>query len=190
TQTWNGTTRAPVKNWSYNAGTCGFLCNANYSRNGSTCAPAVRTYNCGTLSSGKQKNSVSSYTQTWNGTSRSPSNSSYVYNTSSSTTSCRYKCSSGYNRTGSNCIKCNSGYSWDSSVKKCKKTISGNGCSSCPYGYSNGPRYGNCSSSSGNRRYKVCNGLGVTCGLEKSWSFSDMNCNKIENYSWSATIYQ
>lgn len=48
-------------------------------------------------------NSVSSYTQTWDGTAWSPANSATVYNTTASSTACNYKCDNGYAWDGINC---------------------------------------------------------------------------------------
>jgi hypothetical protein len=49
------------------------------------------------------RNTVSSYTQTWNGTARTPANSTTTYNTTPSTTSCNYKCDTNYTRHNSVC---------------------------------------------------------------------------------------
>jgi hypothetical protein len=51
-------------------------------------------------------NTVNSYSQTWNGSAWSPAATSTTYNTTASTTECRYKCSSNFYWNGSACVQC------------------------------------------------------------------------------------
>ena len=61
----------------------------------SSCTVSTQTFTCAAKpATGTVWNSVSSYTQTWNGTAWSPANSTTVYNATASTTSCRYACAS------------------------------------------------------------------------------------------------
>jgi hypothetical protein len=110
TQTRNGTTWMPSAEGTYNmtASTteCRFKCNANYTwnSNSKTCVANTRTFTCGAKpTAGTVWNSVSSYTQTWNGSVWTPADSTTTYNATASTTSCRYKCDTNYTWNGSVC---------------------------------------------------------------------------------------
>jgi len=98
TQTRNGSSRTPSYSWTYNttAGICTFKCNTNYTRSGSACVANTKTFTCAAKPTGTDRNTVSSYIQTWNGTAWNPADSATSYNVTASTTSCRYKCSTGY----------------------------------------------------------------------------------------------
>ena len=101
TQTWNGSSRAPDNTSAYNTSasttTCNFACNSNYTRNGSSCVANTQLTSCTTKPANTSWNTVSSITQTWNGSSRAPTNTS-AYNTSASIATCNYQCSTGYTR--------------------------------------------------------------------------------------------
>ncbi|MDD5213843.1 MAG: type II secretion system protein [Candidatus Gracilibacteria bacterium] len=100
TQTWNGSSWLPNSTTTYNATAsttdCTFKCNINYTWNGSSCVANTQTYTCTGLPTNAIWNSVSSYIQTWNGSSWSPTSTTATYNTTTSATSCNYKCNSGY----------------------------------------------------------------------------------------------
>lgn len=108
TQTWNGSSWTPTTTGSFNStastSECRFKCNTNYNWNSSskTCDAAKQTVNCTAKPANTVWNTVSTVTQTWTGSAWSPSNTS-TYNTTASTTECRYKCASGYYRDGSSC---------------------------------------------------------------------------------------
>ncbi|MDD4151859.1 MAG: hypothetical protein PHR68_04555, partial [Candidatus Gracilibacteria bacterium] len=68
-----------------------------------TCSANSQTYTCSGLPSNAIWNTVSSYSQTWNGSSWAPANSTTTYNTTTSTTSCNYKCNTNYTWNGSAC---------------------------------------------------------------------------------------
>lgn len=108
TQTWNGSAWAPVTNWIYSAGSCGFTCNTNYTWDGTnTCVENTQSFTCAAKpATGTTWNTVSSYTQTWNGSAWSPTNSTTSYNTIASTTACNYICATGYtwNAGTSSCV--------------------------------------------------------------------------------------
>ena len=101
TQTWNGSSWTPTTTGSFNStastSECRFKCNTNYNWNSSskTCDAAKQTVNCTAKPANTVWNTVSTVTQTWTGSAWSPSNTS-TYNTTASTTECRYKCASGY----------------------------------------------------------------------------------------------
>ncbi len=89
---------------------CG--CEDNYAWENSSCVGAKRTYSCNGLPEHAVWNTVSSYTQTWNGTSWFPPDSSAAYSEAESTTECRFKCKVNYN--------------WNSSTSTCdaaKQTV-------------------------------------------------------------------
>lgn len=158
TQTWNGTSWAPSTNTTYNesgsTSECRFKCAENYTYENSQCVGAKRTKPCDGLPKNAVWNTAESIEQTWDGYDWTPSNIG-VYNTTSSTNVCRYKCNeyckweesrcvcpcdiepcaSVENSTG-NCTatdwdeyscKCEAGYFWNDS--ECKKTYTlGNIC--------------------------------------------------------------
>ncbi len=109
TQTWNGSSWLPVTTGSYNttasSAECRFKCKTNYTWDGSKCVANTRTANCTDIPANASWNSVSAIIQTWNGEEWTPSNTS-TYNTTSSTTECRYKCADSYHTEngGTSCI--------------------------------------------------------------------------------------
>jgi len=68
------------------------------------CVNNTRTYNCWTLPANSSWNTVSSYIQTWDWSSWLPPDSTATHNTTSSTTSCVYKCNAWYYLSGTSCI--------------------------------------------------------------------------------------
>jgi hypothetical protein len=107
-QTWNGTVWYPPVSGTYNETSstteCRFACNINYGWNGSTCAADTRTnQSCTGLPSNAVWNTASSIIQTWNGANWLPSTAG-TYNTTSSTTECRYKCDTNYSWNSSACV--------------------------------------------------------------------------------------
>lgn len=76
---------------------CNFACNTNYSWNGSACVPATQVASCSAINTPSQVfNTASSITQTWNGTTWTPSNLTTVYNPTASTSECRFRCNWAY----------------------------------------------------------------------------------------------
>ena len=80
-------------------------CNSGYEWNGTSCVVMTREINCTAKPANTVWNTVSRITQTYNGSSWTPSNES-EYNTSASTQYCRYKCELYYVWNGSSCNKC------------------------------------------------------------------------------------
>ncbi|MCX6739995.1 MAG: hypothetical protein NTZ49_02080 [Candidatus Parcubacteria bacterium] len=78
-----------------------------YGCKGGICLPAIGTtryfYCAGPIPENTRWNEVSEYGQTWNGTAWLPANSTTSYNTTSSTTSCRYTCIEPYTMDGDSC---------------------------------------------------------------------------------------
>ncbi|MBR4531272.1 DUF1566 domain-containing protein [bacterium] len=89
---------------------CG--CNPGYEWNGTSCVVMTREINCTEKPENAVWNTVSSITQTYNGSEWTPSNES-EYNTSGSTQYCRFKCAPGYGWNGSSCYEC---AEWDGST--------------------------------------------------------------------------
>lgn len=111
TQTWNGSAWIPTSTGTYNtvssAEECRYICATNYTWNSgsSICVADTRTFTCADKPSANTEwNTVSNYTQTWNGTAWAPADSSTIYNATASTTSCRYKCSTDFYWNGSFCV--------------------------------------------------------------------------------------
>ncbi len=123
TQTWNGASWEPATyNSTYNktAGTCTYTCTVGYIWNGSVCETApTQSANCTGLPANAEWNTVSSITQTYDGTSWYPSTTG-VYNTTASTMQCRFKCKTNYN--------------WNSSTSKCVAATQTASCAGLPTG--------------------------------------------------------
>lgn len=79
---------------------CAYVCNANYS--GSNCTANTQSVNCSPKPGNSVWNNVSSITQTWNGSTWMPSNTS-IYSTQGSNSECRFECAAHYTwNSGSN----------------------------------------------------------------------------------------
>ena len=87
---------------------CG--CDTNYKWNASNkkCDAATKTASCTGLPANAEWNTATSITQTWNGSSWTPTTAG-MYSESSSTSRCYFKCSSGYEWNGSTCQSNSSG---------------------------------------------------------------------------------
>ena len=107
TQTWNGSTWTPSTTGVYNetasSTECRYKCSSSYHRENSACVSNTKTASCTGLPANASWNTASSITQTWNGSTYTPSTTG-VYNETASTTECRYKCSSSYHRENSACV--------------------------------------------------------------------------------------
>jgi len=110
TQTWDGSKWMPVdSDTAYNETAsdtaCRFKCDSNYTWNGLMCVADSKPFNCTEKPGGTTTvwNTVSSYTQTWNGSAWMPAETSTTYNATASTTACRYKCANNYTWSGSVC---------------------------------------------------------------------------------------
>lgn len=108
TQTWSGTEWLPadtetVYNETPDTNSCRYKCSENFTWNGSVCSANTKTFTCADKPAGTEWNTVSSYTQSWNGSSWVPADSTTAYNTSSSSTECRYKCALNYTWNSSIC---------------------------------------------------------------------------------------
>ncbi len=112
-------------------------CPSNYSWNSQwsspACAANVQTFNCVPKpSSGTVWNTVSNYSQTWNGSAWFPADSVTAYDVSPSSTECRYACDSGYGWSGTACMPTVNG-SCSATVATCTAgSVSGdNGSTAC-----------------------------------------------------------
>ena len=94
---------------------CG--CIEHYYWTGSLCEAEQQVKPCTGKPENSSWNTAESITQTWNGTDWDPSTTG-VYNTTASTSECRYKC--------------NTNYSWNSSNSTCVVTTQQGNCSSKP----------------------------------------------------------
>jgi hypothetical protein len=114
TQTWNGSGRVPITIGSYSTTgsttECRFKCKENYTYNGgnNTCVANTKTGQlCTSLVANAEWNTVSSITQTWDGSTRTPTTTG-SYNITGSTAECRFKCKDGY--------------AWDGATSTCATT--------------------------------------------------------------------
>ncbi len=107
TQTWDGEKWVPestagVYNEAASTTECRFKCKTNYTWSGSACVANTKVSPCMNLPENAQWNTVNSITQTWSGEDWQPSTTG-TYNTTSSTTQCRFKCNTNYTWNGSIC---------------------------------------------------------------------------------------
>lgn len=130
-QTWNGSAWVPADSTtSYNltssSSSCRYKCGTNFVYNGTTCTGSSKSFNCTAKPNGRRINSdgsyveyaagtawnnVSSYNQTWvwnsgiNNYNWSPVEDPVTdYNTTVSSTECRYICASGYHWNDTYCV--------------------------------------------------------------------------------------
>jgi hypothetical protein len=108
-QTWDGDLNQwlPGTSWSQGATSCGYTCNANYTWDGTVCVADTRDFTCSNiLPAHAEWNTVSKYSQTWDGGGWNPGNSTTGYSLSPASDSCRFKCSSGYHTEdgGASCV--------------------------------------------------------------------------------------
>ena len=107
TQTWDGHDWMPSNTGTYNetasSTECRFKCNAHYTWKNSQCVADQQNVNCTGLPTNASWNTASSITQTWNGNAWTPSNAG-TYNTTASSTECRYKCNTSYHWENSACV--------------------------------------------------------------------------------------
>ena len=107
-QTWNGEVWVPTSHdavYSKTPAECGFICVTGYVWDGSQCDTApTQSAKCTGLPSGAEWNTASSITQTWDGEKWVPESTAGVYNTTASTTECRFKCKTNYTWSGSACV--------------------------------------------------------------------------------------
>ncbi|MCU0662269.1 MAG: carboxypeptidase-like regulatory domain-containing protein, partial [Myxococcota bacterium] len=93
----------PTGTWSTPA-KCVWACKSGFHLEGGQCVSNVKPFNCAPKPEpGTAWNTVSSYTQTWNGSAWTPVASTTSYSTTPSTTACFYKCAANYHRSGSIC---------------------------------------------------------------------------------------
>lgn len=107
-QSWNWSSWLPSNNSVHNitasTNECRFVCNENYTWNWTSCEADVRNnINCWPIPTNAVRNTATQITQTWNWSTWFPSNAS-VYNTSSSSTECRFQCAANYSWNWSSCI--------------------------------------------------------------------------------------
>jgi len=107
-------------NWTHNINPwiCTFVCNTNYTRNWNSCilnntGTQYTSWACTPKPTNTSRNTVSRIIQTRDGSWRVPSLTS-VYNTTPSTTQCRFKCNTNYTRNWNSCILNNTGTQYTS----------------------------------------------------------------------------
>lgn len=107
TQTWNGSDWIPSATGSHNTASssseCRFKCKTHYTWKDSICKADSQVVNCTNLPPHAIWNAVSTISQTWDGLDWTPDKTG-IYDETSSTTECRYKCDSGYFWYNSSCV--------------------------------------------------------------------------------------
>ncbi|MGI6395141.1 MAG: C-type lectin domain-containing protein [bacterium] len=111
-QTWNGSSWQPPDSIThYNTISsdteCRYICALNYTWTGIVCKADTKEYLCNPKPQNDETvyNSVDRYTQAWTGSAWNPADDPVTeYNTTASTSSCRYKCNTNYNWNGSQCV--------------------------------------------------------------------------------------
>ena len=209
TMTYSGTegssgSWSPSTTGTYNESTatdqCYYKCKSGYHNESGACvSSADKVYTCTGLPANAEWNSVGAYTQRWDGSAWTPAASSATYNTTASTTSCRYKCKSGYTWEGGACINTKTtscgtlpaGGAANTVSSITQNWTSANGWQpAATWEYNETPSTAAC-------HYKCKSGLyriGDQC-LRTSWSFEnsdDMFSNPISvsypnGYNWSTT---
>ncbi len=92
------TSQNHLTEWNFSTpGECSFECNLNYTYDSShnSCQPDTKTESCGAIPTNSIYNSVSTISQTWDGTEWLPSNIS-THDFNSSTSECRFTCNPWY----------------------------------------------------------------------------------------------
>ena len=121
TQTWTGSAWTPASyssTYSTTPGECSYQCAGTYHRENGSCVSDTKTnVSCIDLPANAEWNTASSITQTWTGSSWTPSNTG-SFSASASTNECKYKCKTNYN--------------WNSSGKTCDAATQNGTCSSKP----------------------------------------------------------
>ena len=106
-QTWNGSDWEPSNVATHNdeASTqeCRYRCKEHYTWTNSTCKADQQVKNCTEIPANAEWNTVSTITQTWNGTSWAPSTNT-TYNETASSSECRFKCAENYTYENSQCV--------------------------------------------------------------------------------------
>ncbi|MDP2091015.1 MAG: FISUMP domain-containing protein [Candidatus Gracilibacteria bacterium] len=158
------TSQSNLQSWTHNTtpAVCTFVCDNNYTWNGSSCTANTQTTSCTSLPSNAVWNTASSITQTWSGTNWLPTESG-DYNTSASTTECRYQCASNYTWNGSSCVANTQSVSCGGSVPA------------------------NATATTGTNYTQTWNGSdwSPTTSWGESQATCDFNCNS--GYSWNGT---
>ena len=108
TQTWDGIEWMPSTKGEYNKEAseteCRFKCVENYFWNGGKCLYDTKTFQCSGLPENAEWNTVSEYTQKWDGKKWSPEDSESEYSEEPSETECRFKCVENYEWNNSQCV--------------------------------------------------------------------------------------
>ncbi len=110
------TSQSVSTSWHYSetAWVCSYDCNTwfHYDSWTSLCVSDTKTFTCSAKpATWTVWNSVSSYTQTWNGTTFAPADSTTSYNATTSTTSCNYACDTAW------------WYVWNSGTSTCEMKL-------------------------------------------------------------------
>ena len=107
TQTWNGEYWEPSSVATHNneASTqeCRYRCKEHYTWTNSTCKADQQVKNCTEIPANAEWNTVSTITQTWNGSAWAPSTNT-TYNETASSSECRFKCAENYTYENSQCV--------------------------------------------------------------------------------------
>lgn len=106
-QEWDGSEWVPTAIGSYDTTPsteeCKFKCKTHYTWDNTTCKADSQDSPCTGRPENAEWNSVSTITQTWNGSSWQPTTTG-SYNTTASTQECRFKCVEDYFWNGSKCV--------------------------------------------------------------------------------------
>jgi hypothetical protein len=113
TQVWTGTAWLPETvptqfNELAGYNTCNFKCETNYSLIGDACVADTKTFTCPAKLPNTDWNTVSSYTQTWDGEAFLPADSLATFDEEVTQTACHYICQPGLD--------------WDGTTQSCTKT--------------------------------------------------------------------
>lgn len=107
------TSQSASSTWNYSTtpSVCTFVCNDNFTWNGTSCVANTRLSSCTDLPTNAVWNSVSEVTQTWNWTLWGPS-LEWAYSETTTTAQCKFKCNTNYSWNWTACV-------WASQTNSC-----------------------------------------------------------------------
>ena len=212
-QTFDGFKWVPTKTAHYDAtpasDDCRYDCKTNYSWNGTSCIADTRTYTCAAKPIGTVRNTVGNYLQTWNGTTRTPLDSTTSYSTTVSTNSCKYKCDVWYrwDTTTSSCINtCALPWWWwtkthwetITAYDKTSGTCTTNNCASetrtcngALWTFDWTYQYASCTQNANTQSCVIANGVGTqscTAWSTSRWTCNVVSCNAGYRASWNTCV--
>lgn len=164
----NATSQTVSNSWVNNniPWVCTFECNTNYTWNWSICEADTQVISCTWLPTDGSWNTVSSITQTWNGTSWLPL-VTWAHNITSSTTTCNFKCDTNYTWNWLICVA-------DTQSENCLWSIVSNASATTPSTFT--------------QTWDGSIWAPVTWTWWENHAFCDFDCNTNYTWDWNSCI--